>query len=182
MIEQQNMAVVPAARIADLVITEAADEVLVYDKKRHQIHHLNHTSAVIWRLCDGSRTVQELTKAARVQLGGDVDSSIIELAMANLAEANLFTQPVAGSSIRNVSYSRRKMLRRAAVAGAIAVPAIVSMTAPTAAQTASCLFTQTCTNKNTGAFCCLDCGGGILSAGVCTHITGTLYACVAACV
>lgn len=179
-ISQWNATVAPAARVDELVITEAGDEVLVYDKRRHQIHHLNHASAVIWRLCDGTRSIQALTEAAMADLGRSVDAEVVELAVTKLAEANLLAQPATGNFI-NTTYNRRKMLRRAAVAGAIAVPAIVSMTAPSAAQVPSCLFTQECTNKNTGDACCVPCNG-ILNVGVCTHTTGTVYVCVAGCV
>ncbi len=66
--ELNQLQLVPAARITGLVITEAKDEVLVYDTERHHIHHLNRTSATIWRLLDGRRSMSEL-----IQAGADPD-------------------------------------------------------------------------------------------------------------
>lgn len=129
--------VVPAARVEDVVITESAGEVLVYDKLRHQIHHLNRTAAVIWRLCDGSRSVHDVAIAAGVELGAGVDTGVVRIALARLADANLFADS-ASSNPRGVPRSRRALLRGAAVASAVALPAIVSMTAPSKGQAAGC--------------------------------------------
>jgi hypothetical protein len=50
----------PLARTEELVTTTSKDEVLVYDKTAHHIHHLNASAAQVWYLCDGERTVADL--------------------------------------------------------------------------------------------------------------------------
>lgn len=142
---------VPAARFHGLVTTATGDEVLVYDKERHHIHHLNRTSAIVWRLCDGQRSVEEIALLASTEADAEVDVSTIRLALSKLSGAYLLAQPLEdGMSVR--SQSRRVFMKRAAVAGAIAVPAIVSMSAPAlAAASGLCGSGCTCnSNCNTG--------------------------------
>src|SRR6266536_4274689 len=52
----------PKARKAELIVREFADELLVYDKKRHEAHCLNRTAAVIWKHCDGRTSVAEIAQ------------------------------------------------------------------------------------------------------------------------
>lgn len=159
---------VPAARIEGLVTTEAGDEILVYDQTKHHIHHLNQTSAVIWRLCDGQRGVSDVARAASEMLGVPVSEELVVIATGKLSEAGLLDggyEADAGAP----KHSRRTMIRRAAIGGAaVAIPAIISITAPEAALAATCTgscscnsdcngpcsqcssFTHTCCNPNAG--------------------------------
>jgi PqqD family protein of HPr-rel-A system len=43
-----------------LEVNEADDGLVVYDPERDQVHHLNASAAVIFDLCDGSRSVEEI--------------------------------------------------------------------------------------------------------------------------
>jgi len=119
----------PTARVNDLVITDAAGDVLVYDKLNHTIHHLNHTVGVVWRLCNGRRSVSELASIA----GAEVDEEAIQLVLTKLSNLELLTAPVSIST-----QSRRSVLRRLGVVGAgAAIAEIVSISAPSAAAAAS---------------------------------------------
>jgi len=145
----------PRARVTDLVITEAAGEVLVYDQVTHHIHHLNRMSVVVWRLCDGRRTADDLVRLSRMKLGGDVDRLAVRLALTKLDEARLLDGPL-DHGLRVTGTSRRSLVKRAAVASAI--PAIVSISAPTAAMASSdCVnpgMAPTGTGCNQDAQCC----------------------------
>lgn len=145
---------VPAARTSDLVTTESGDEVLVYDQATHHIHHLNRTSAVIWRLCDGQRSIRDLGRVAATQLEAQVDEDVVRLAVSKLADAGLLDGSRSFAPLGHAQ-TRRTLLRRAAIAGAIAVPAVVSMTAPTSADSSHC---------NSGCQTDADCGGGTTCA------------------
>lgn len=142
----------PAARFEDLAVTDSADEVLVYDKRSHHIHHLNRTSAVIWRLCDGERRVGELARQASAELGEPVKDETIQLALQKLDAAELLTQPLP-SVLHATSQSRRTFLRRAAVGGAIAVPVIISVTAPVSAAFTGCNVPCQCGSACSGNSC-----------------------------
>lgn len=127
---------VPAARVDGLVVTESKNEVLVYDTTQHHIHHLNQMSAEVWRLCDGRRSVSDLVREVQLKVDGTVTQEGVRLALTKLEGANLLDAPL-DAGMRGSGHTRRALLKRAAVAGAVAVPTIVSITAPTAAQTAS---------------------------------------------
>ncbi len=47
-------------RVATLVEEEADDDLLLADFRRSQMHMLNPTAAVVWDLCDGENSVEEI--------------------------------------------------------------------------------------------------------------------------
>jgi hypothetical protein len=120
---------VPAARFEHIVVNAVGGEVLVYDRASNQIHHLNESSDTVWRLCDGERTVADIARTA-----GSTDE-LARVALAKLSMAGLLDAPFAAAR-RGSALSRRKLLKTAAIAGA--VPAVVSVTAPSAAAAGSC--------------------------------------------
>jgi hypothetical protein len=126
------MSTQPAARFKDLVMNEVGDEVLVYDQGRHHIHHLNGTTATVWRLCDGRRTCEDLARAATASLGSAVSTDLVRIALTKLDAAHLLESPLEGD-LRRTPQTRRSFMRRTAIAGAVAVPMLVSMSAPTTA-------------------------------------------------
>jgi hypothetical protein len=152
----------PRARTSGLVTTEAADEVLVYDTDRHHIHHLNITTAAVWRHCDGERAVGDLARLAGQDLGASVDEATVRLALTKLDDAGLLTEPLA-AELRLSRMSRRTFMQRAGVAGALAVPAIVSTTAPAAATHDS----KACRGCNRDRDCKSGCPDKCDSDGVC---------------
>jgi len=127
---------VPAARVEGLVVTEARDEVLVYDTERHHIHHLNAVTAAIWRSLDGARSTTDVAHRAGQVLGADLDEATVRMALTTLADAELLDGELAASD-RVAGQSRRRFLKKAAIAGA-AVPIIASVTAPAASAQNSC--------------------------------------------
>jgi Coenzyme PQQ synthesis protein D (PqqD) len=152
----------PTARKDELVTRELSDELLVYDLKRHKAHCLNQTAAAVWKLCDGKATVKEIAKSLAEVLGAPVDERIIHLALEQLAKFHLLDESkslVPQLPPELTRMSRREMMRTLGVAAAIALPLIVSVSAPTAVQAASCVET-TCTAG--GAPCCVGtCQNGL---------------------
>lgn len=47
---------------ADYRLETLHNEILLYHPARTQALYLNETASVIWRLCDGNRTVAEITR------------------------------------------------------------------------------------------------------------------------
>jgi hypothetical protein len=141
---------VPAARFERLVMTEAGGEVLVYDERSHHIHRLNQASAAVWRLCDGRRTVAHVAS----ETGMPVE--LVQVALGKLADAGLLDGELP-AGMRAAGQSRRRFLTKAVVAGGVALPVLVSISAPTAVQAQSCLGLGTpCLSS---AQCCLGlCG------------------------
>jgi hypothetical protein len=127
----------PAARTDKLVVEEVDDEVLVYDTERDRAHCLTPLAAAVWRACDGLRTVEDVAAIA----GVDVEST--RRALHSLDRALLLRERLPKS----------KPTRRDALVAAAVVPLVMSISAPAAAQAASCLgIGRPCTR--TGIPCC----------------------------
>ena len=149
---------VPAARADGLIVTRSHDEVLVYDTGAHHLHHLNHLSAVVWRLCDGQRTVADLARLAQIEVDGVVTVESVRLALTKLGAANLLDGEL-GAGLRGTGQSRRAFLRRSAIAGAAAIPVVVSISAPqAAAATSTCLGPGECNASTVGRICGANAG------------------------
>jgi hypothetical protein len=124
--------VLPAARQGGLVVSEIDGQLVVYDLDSHHIHRLNGVSSAIWTALDGNRTVEDVAARASARAGIKIDDAAVQEALNGLSAANLLAGTVATER-----RGSRRFSRRAAVAGAVAIPAIVSMTATTAAGTTS---------------------------------------------
>jgi hypothetical protein len=143
---------VPTVRIEHLVVSEAGDDVLIYDQATHQIHHLNEATAAVWRLCDGRNTAPAIAQLASMATG-TVNIAIEKLAAAGLLE----TGPTHGA--HRDARSRRMFLKSALAAGA--VPAIVSVTAPSAAAAGSCQPGDAIECRANDEPCCVNAVHGI---------------------
>ena len=137
------------------------DEVLVYDQKRHRAHCLNHTAALVWKHCDGKKSVAEVAEAMSRQAGKRVGEDVVRLALDELAKSRLLEESGARKWRGGEGMSRREMMKRAGLAAAVALPVVTSVIAPKAAQAATCRVSGAACG--TGAQCC----SGVCSGGVC---------------
>ena len=156
----------PKARTIQLITRKVAGEMLVYDRNRDEAHCLNPTAARVWTHCDGATTVAEMAHLLADEMQTPVAAEVVWLAVEQLRKARLLQEPhlqepLAGPK-RIEHLSRRALVKRIGVGAAVTLPFIRSITAPTAAQAASC--------RPTGALCtansqccsnnCLDNGRG----------------------
>lgn len=149
----------PRARTEGLVISELNDETLVYDLERHEAHCLNQTAVLVWRQCDGRTTVAKMTDVIQEKLDTSVDVDIVWLAIKQLQRFHLIANE-GELLVTTRSVSRRKLLLKYAPA-ALALPVIMSIRAPAAAQAGSC--------QNEGSPCSIDndCCTANCNAGTC---------------
>jgi hypothetical protein len=179
----------PRARSEGLVIEELADELLVYDLQRDKAHCLNSTASKIWKKCNGSRTPADIARrlAAKPRTivgeprelvpsrvsnspkisepafdlcGQQLTEQVVWLALDQLSRNHLLEGrvPLPTAVLR---ISRRQALMRVGIGAAIALPIVVSITAPTAVQAATCFARgHAC---GTSSQCC----SGLCSAGSC---------------
>ncbi len=77
----------------DIVNGDVGDEVVIYDTKNDNVHHMNLLASVIWDLCDGNHTAKEIAeeivdvlKADPSQVEGDVSKMIEEFQGKGLLE------------------------------------------------------------------------------------------------
>ncbi|HKQ03887.1 MAG TPA: PqqD family protein [Blastocatellia bacterium] len=141
----------PRARQEDLVIEGLGGETLVYDMRTHKAHCLNHTAALVWSRCDGRATVGEMAKVLESELSMPVRAEVVWLALEQLGKAQLLVSNLP-KTMSHRALSRRDVIRRVGV-GAIALPLVASILAPTAEATVTCIaHNSTCTQGGTP--CC----------------------------
>jgi len=151
----------PKARTESLIVREVEDETLVYDRTNDKAHCLNPTAAFVWKHCDGKTTVPGLARRMRTELEIPADDETVWLALQGLQKSKLLEEvPERPADLGMIS--RRDLAKRFGLAGAaaVALPAVVSIIAPRAAEAVSCV--------NPGGFapftCCQtngDCCSGI---------------------
>lgn len=161
----------PKARHEGVVVQDLGDETLIYDVDSHKAHCLNRSAAAVWRSSDGATDLPEIGRRLGDQ-GLPADDAVVWMALARLERAGLLTEPLRPPG-EGARFSRRQVVRMLGMTAglAVALPAVTSITAPLAAQTASCIpRTQcgaarppnctglpTCENRNR---CCVQQGGG----------------------
>jgi hypothetical protein len=147
----------PRARDEGLVVQELPDELLVYDLERHRSHCLNHAAALVWRHCDGKKTVREIAASLQRDLDQPFDEDMVWLALNRLQRANLLQKPSAPLKVGPFS-SRRALLRKMAVVGgsvlvaSIPVPAAHAAAASAGGVGAECQKNKDCAGN---LHCCL---------------------------
>lgn len=119
-------------------IQQVGTETLVYDEQRHKAFCLNASCAAIWRLADGERTVAEISAAAAAELGAAVSEELVRFTVDELRRDGLMEPRAAPGVVPTVS--RRAMLQRLGAGGAMLLPVVAAIVAPTAAQAYSGCF------------------------------------------
>ncbi len=143
----------PQVRQSGLIVREMDNEILIYDTGNDKAHCLNETAALVWKECDGTKSVAEITRRLSRQLDTKVDERVVWFALKQFDRDHLLEQQlVMPAALMNGGLNRREMVRALGLAAAVAVPVVTSILAPTAVQAATCLASgQPCT---TSAQCC----------------------------
>jgi hypothetical protein len=146
------MANKPMSRKSDIVIQEIDNEILIYDLITNNAFCLNETSAIIWRLCDGTKTVSEISRAAAQKLNAVVSEDLVGLALEQFKKDQLICD-----EFKSVfeGMTRREMVRKVGFASMVALPVVASIIAPISTNAQSCIpFDSSCTLSTTGGGCC----------------------------
>ena len=107
-------------------------EILVYDPSRFMAFCLNRSSSIVWSLADGERTVAEIGAAASLELETSVSEEFVFFALEQLRGDGLIEPPATTET--RPAISRRTLLRRLGAGGALLLPVVAAIVAPTAAQ------------------------------------------------
>ena len=156
----KSAAGLPRARTEGLVIRELENETLVYDLERDEAHCLNQTAALVWRRCDGQTTVAKMTDWIQKQLDTSIDADIVWLAIKQLQRFHLI-EIGEERVVATPSVSRRNLLLKYAPA-ALALPVIMSISVPAAAQAGG-----SCKNEGSPCGSDVDCCTGNCNGGTC---------------
>jgi hypothetical protein len=142
----------PVARREGLVIQEMPEEVLVYDTNTNKAHCLNQTAAFIWKACDGSNSVRDISKLVADEFGGAVSDDFVWLAIDQFNKDNLLQEKVE-SKFEGVS--RREVIRKIGLAAVVALPVVASLAVPnTVLAVGTCVRVQCCAPSTTGGPTC----------------------------
>jgi hypothetical protein len=159
----------PKARTNDLVESAIGDQVVVYDQATHQIHRLNSVVSTIWELCDGTRSVEDISHELPRRIGNEWSVHTIVMSIEQLDEAGLLEpgSQLTQETHRRLRFRERRISRRTLAAGGIAVPMILSTTASAAAG-----FTSP-----TDSACRVDCNSDAQCSGCCSkcHVFDSTY-------
>jgi hypothetical protein len=150
----KRASLLPRSRKDHVVIRELDDETLVYDMDRDEAHCLNRTAALVWAQCDGKTTAAQAARALAGKLDASVDTDLVWLAVKQLQRFDLVEATAKAPRV-----SRRDLVLKYAPIAIVLLPVIVSITAPTPAQAATC-----------GQFC--GSGGGCPLGCRCSFSTG----------
>jgi hypothetical protein len=123
----------PRARRDDLEIQRMGEEMVVYDLRSHEAHSLDAMAVHVWELADGSRDVAALAHLLQARIGRDVSADDVAATLQHLGDAGLLAE----------GPSRRELLRRAAMVGAVTlvgggVLKTIIAPEPVAAQSGGC--------------------------------------------
>ena len=90
----ETMLIARPCKHADVTAFALDDELVVYDSRTGQSYVLNHTGSIIWFLCDGTHTIDELAQEITATFGvsithaqQDVASLVHELTRSGLISA-----------------------------------------------------------------------------------------------
>jgi hypothetical protein len=122
----------------EISVQQVGTETLVYDERRHKAFCLNESSSVIWRLCDGEHSIAQIAAVASSELGTSLSEEFVLFAVEELCADGLIEPSSTVEPRRTVS--RRTILQSLGAGGALLLPAVAAIFAPTAAQAYSGCF------------------------------------------
>jgi hypothetical protein len=150
----------PRARVEKLIKRNVQDELIVYDLVRDVGTCLNSFAAEVWDRCDGQSSPATIAQVLSQSLQEPVHERTVWFAILKLSRANLLAERIKVPPSESRA-SRREVLHGLSLSAASAVPLVLSIKAPAAAQAATCT-TQNHTCGPGFPPCCpgLVCTGG----------------------
>ncbi|MBX7173885.1 MAG: PqqD family protein [Pyrinomonadaceae bacterium] len=128
----------PINRQSNIVIQELENEILIYDLNRNEAFCLNETAGIIWQLCDGTKTVAEISQAVGKKFNANVSEGFVWLALEQLKKDKLIESQVAPPT-EFAGMNRREIVRKIGFASMVALPVVASLIAPISVNAQSCI-------------------------------------------
>ena len=144
----------PKTRIENIVVQEMNKELLIYDLKDNKAFCLNETSAIIYQLCDGTKTIAEISQSLTKKSNQPISEDVIWLALDDFKKDKLLehSEQIA---INFNGLNRRQIIKKIGFSSMIVLPMISAVMAPQAAQAASCVGVgQSCSPSGSIGNCC----------------------------
>ncbi len=142
------MMILPKPKIKrdSIIIQELDEETLIYDMKDNKAFCLNSTSALVWQLSDGTRTVLEISKEMSRHLKELVSEDFILLALDQFQKDDLLENEI-GFTDYFAGFSRREVIKKIGLTSLVTFPIVLSVVVPQAimAQSGAAALGQPCT-------------------------------------
>ncbi len=160
------MQIKPKSRSKNVIIQEMKDEVLIYDIDTNKVVCLNQTAKLIWKKCDGNRSISSIAKEVGKELGKTIDNELVWLAINQLNAGDLLSN---GEGVENrfEGLSRREVIKKIGITSMVSLPIVSSVVAPNAVAAQSVTCNQpigVCTASNTVNVCPPECTGSTINA------------------
>lgn len=126
----------PLRRNEDIVVQDSDGEILIYDLKINKALCLNETSALVWQACDGTKSVAEISQLLSKKTNAPVTEDLVWFAIDDLKKEKL----IANSEDITSNFegmNRRNVIKKIGMGAMIALPIVMGLVAPTAANAAS---------------------------------------------
>lgn len=114
----------PLARQNALVMQDVDDELLVYDLQTDKAHCLNRSAVLIWKLCDGTNSIDDIVRRFEETDGARITEDFVWLALSQLHENRLLDSTLPP---RFTGQSRRQALKTIGRASAVALPLVAAL-------------------------------------------------------
>lgn len=128
----------PLGRKDEIVIQEIDGEVLIYDLRNDKAFCLNATSAAIWKLCDGDKSVADIASRVAADFKATNSEDLVWLALDQLKKEKLIDGGLDKGYDHFNGLSRRQVIKNIGMGSMVAIPIVASLLAPTA------VYAQTC--------------------------------------
>ncbi|MBX7171609.1 MAG: PqqD family protein [Pyrinomonadaceae bacterium] len=159
---------VPVSRKSNIVVQELENEILIYDLSINKALCLNQTAALVYQLCDGTRTVSEISRLMSKKLKTIVSEELVLLALSDLKKNNLLESSKETPDFL-LNISRREVAKKVGLASLVALPVIASVVAPSSIMAQStglalnspCNAPGQCQTGNCTIFSMLCCVSGV---------------------
>jgi hypothetical protein len=140
--------------VSHAVVTEVANELLVYDAKTQTAHCLGEIGLIVFKSCQQNSTREEAIDALRA-LSLSEPEAVLEETLSLLTEKNLLVDS------ESKGFDRRRFLAAAGVA--VALPVVASVLAPLPSQAVSCVDCQV--DGTLQPLSCATCGNNCPAGG-----------------
>jgi hypothetical protein len=140
----------PVSRKENIVVQEVGDELMIYDLDKNKAFCLNQTSAAIWHLCDGKKSLLEISEEFGKKSKASADENLVWLALDQLKREGL----VSGAKIESKfnGMTRREVIGKVGLSSMVALPLVSSLIAPSSVQAQSGAAATTCGTGATAVF------------------------------
>lgn len=105
------------------------------------------TSALVWEMCDGNRSVNEISKGLSKKLNKPANEDLVWLALDQLKKEKLIESEV-NTPAAFEGMNRRDVIKKVGLATMIALPLVTGLVAPKAIHAASTRFAGAVTVSN----------------------------------